>query len=134
MPVGKNQDAMVGERTCSREKGDGVKQGCHISPRLFIIALNHALLSAYQACSLLLLNVGNVHDLPLVIAYADDLLVFFEEESQTEGPLHTMQDAVGQFRTEIELRQIKHSEQGLKQPGDRRHSIRNKKHSHAKGT
>lgn len=48
MPEGENRNPMVGEEDVPKEEMKRSPKGCPIPPRLFSIAINHALLSACQ--------------------------------------------------------------------------------------
>lgn len=66
-----------GRRTKEYTKGKGVKQGCPLSPYIFIIVLNYAIERVAQRMKIDL-QLSNL-ELPLILAYADDLLILTED-------------------------------------------------------
>lgn len=87
-----------GQTTESVQKTRGVKQGCPISPFLFTIAL-HSIIE--RTVSIL----GNYNiqglsmDLPMILAYADDLIILSESISELNSFLSTfipLADTLGQ--------------------------------------
>lgn len=62
-----------GRRTKIFSKNQGVKQGCPISPYLFVIILNHAI---QRACDRLGIDTDiKTFELPFLLAYADDIII-----------------------------------------------------------
>lgn len=56
-------------------KGKGVKQGCPLSPRLFTILMHHVLCQLKDKFPGISLGIGSSFKLPIILAYADDILI-----------------------------------------------------------
>ena len=68
-----------GRRTTTYTKGVGVKQGCSYSPWLFNRAIHHAIRLVAAALPHLHLLDDNDNMLPLLLAFADDILIIAED-------------------------------------------------------
>lgn len=81
-----------GRRTHSHERTQGIKQGCPISPFLFVIMMDYAI---QRACNRLRIdmNLANMQ-LPLLLAYADDLVIVTDSIS-------SMTDVVRELEIEL---------------------------------
>lgn len=69
------------------QKNKGVKQGCPISPRLFIFLLAEVLDTVYEQYPHLYLEQLDVIRLPLLLAYADDIIIATRDLSSIEPML-----------------------------------------------
>lgn len=60
-------------------KGKGVKQGCPLSPRLFTILMHHVLCKLKEKFPEITLGIGHSIKLPIILAYADDILIICKD-------------------------------------------------------
>lgn len=71
-----------GRRTLQCSKNRGVKQGCPISPYIFVIVMHYAL---QRACNRLNIDMNlTSFNLPLILAYADDIIILADSTSSLE--------------------------------------------------
>lgn len=89
---------LSGQRTPTISKGRGIKQGCPLSPRLFILMLHHVLMTLKEFVpEMNFEHIGQIV-LPCILAYADDLLILCENEEDVEkliGILEPLLASVG---------------------------------------
>lgn len=72
-----------GQRTQRFMKGRGVKQGCSISPYIFVVVLHHAI---NRACIGLDIDLSMLNiKMPLILAYADDIIILSDNIPQLEA-------------------------------------------------
>lgn len=60
-------------------KGKGVKQGCPLSPRLFTILMHHVLCQLKEKFPEISLGIRGSFKLPIILAYADDILIICQD-------------------------------------------------------
>lgn len=73
-----------GQTTAPVQKNKGVKQGCPLSPRLFNLIINEAIVSSLSESGITLQTSYERLALPMVLAFADDVLIV----SQAEEDIH----------------------------------------------
>lgn len=73
-----------GQTTEPVQKAKGVKQGCPLSPRLFNLVINEAIISALAMSGIQLQTTYNPLKLPMVLAFADDVLVVSQSEEDIQ--------------------------------------------------
>lgn len=72
-----------GQKIQCYKKTRGVKQGCPISPLLFTIALNAIIETVVEVLENYNINGGSM-ELPLILAYADDLIILSENSMELD--------------------------------------------------
>lgn len=72
------------QKTPTVEKGKGVKQGCPLSPRLFTLVLHHILMKVKEKFPCISLGQNDSIRLPVILAYADDILIICEDLKQLD--------------------------------------------------
>ncbi|XP_058826510.1 uncharacterized protein LOC131686261 [Topomyia yanbarensis] len=87
-----------GERTPVINKASGIKQGCPLSPRLFILLLHHVLITLRELMPEINVEHYGHIIIPCILAYADDLLFVCDTDEDVEriiGLLITLLASVG---------------------------------------
>lgn len=85
----------AGKRTPKVKKGKGVKQGCPLSPRMFTFVIHERICRLKQKFPKLGIDHRGKLELPLLLAYADDLLVITES-------LQELDELVGELKVLLE--------------------------------
>lgn len=104
--------ALNAEKTCvlwegvyseERVKGKGIKQGCPLSPYIFTLIIQKVLKEVkkkYPSVNLLELNNGR---LPVVLAFADDLLIIGTSVEQIESIIKHLKSELRKVGLEINV-------------------------------
>lgn len=74
----------LGQQTSEITKGKGVKQGCPLSPRLFTILIDDVLKTLEEEVSGLKLNQDDAIQLPIILSFADDLILLSNDFDKLE--------------------------------------------------
>lgn len=96
-----------GQRTRSFKKMKGVKQGCPLSPQLFILMLHHVLASVQEFIPELKLSHEGSLKLPCILGYADDLMFICRTEEEVERLLEILEPLLYSIGLEINVRKTK---------------------------
>uniref|UniRef100_A0A0N8ES07 Putative reverse transcriptase n=1 Tax=Aedes aegypti TaxID=7159 RepID=A0A0N8ES07_AEDAE len=96
-----------GQRTRSIKKMKGVKQGCPLSPQLFILMLHHVLMSVQQFIpELKLTHEGSIKP-PCILGYADDVTFICRSEEEVEKLLDILEPLLHSVGLEINVKKTK---------------------------
>lgn len=79
-----------GQQTKLIKKGKGVKQGCPLSPRLFTLVIDDVLKTLEEEGDIKL-NQDSGINLPMVLSFADDLILVSTNLAQTSNILHKIE-------------------------------------------
>lgn len=90
-----------GQRTQSIRKTKGIKQGCPLSPIIFIIMLHSVLTTLREFLPELNIEQLASIALPLVLAYADDLLFLCTRMEDVERIISTLEPLLASIGLEI---------------------------------
>lgn len=90
-----------GQKTHSVQKGRGVKQGCPLSPELFVLLLHHALKSINEFLPDITLVQGTDIKLPCILGYADDLLFLCRNDEDVEKLLSVLEPILASIGLEL---------------------------------
>lgn len=96
-----------GQRTTTRKKSRGIKQGCPISPDIFILILHHVLTTLKDLWPELQLGQGHNIKLPCILGYADDLLVILDKEEDVEKLLDLIIPLLASIGLELNTKKTK---------------------------
>lgn len=100
----KEDRAMIrwqGQYSESVKRGKGIKQGCPLSPFLFNLVIQYILKRvAEKVSNLKLLEVG-VFTLPIILAFADDILILTEDQDELEKIIAALEDCLCEVGLEI---------------------------------
>lgn len=86
-----------GQRTAEFNKTRGIKQGCPLSPKLFVYLLHQALLRLQQLMPELFLGQTDRIRLPCLRVYADDILAVLTESSQIPRLISLLETCLSEF-------------------------------------
>ncbi|KAJ1528934.1 hypothetical protein ONE63_007303 [Megalurothrips usitatus] len=95
-------------------RGQGVRQGCPFSPRLFIFVLHWIIRQVVQRCPAFSLDLLNETILPACLAFADDLLLMATSMEAIEEFVRELIPLLQRFTMEINFSE---SELLVRQPG-----------------
>lgn len=79
-----------GQRTTTKSKHRGIKQGCPLSPELFILMLHYVLKELQGSWPEIRLEHGGNMRLPCILCYADDILFLCNNEEDVERLLELL--------------------------------------------
>lgn len=82
-------------------KGKGVKQGCPLSPRLFTILMHYVLCKLKQKFPEISLGIGCSFKLPIILAYADDILIICHDLKLLDEISSTLKQLLAEVGLEI---------------------------------
>lgn len=86
-----------GQRTGEFNKTKGIKQGCPLSPKLFVYLLHQALLRLQQLMPELHLGQTDRIRLPCLRVYADDILAILTDSSQIPRLISLLETCLNEF-------------------------------------
>lgn len=98
-----------GRRTNQWTKGQGVKQGCPCSSLLFILIMHHTIKKAVQKMDIDL-NYKTIV-LPLILAYADDLVIVCDSLPTLETIFRELTTALRKVGLEINEKEMRNHDQ-----------------------
>lgn len=97
----KTKIAWQGVNTNEKIKGIGIKQGCPMSPFIFNLVIQHVLTEVKEKMTRLnLLEDGHLK-LPIVLAFADDILILTKSKEELETILRFLKEALIKVGLEI---------------------------------
>lgn len=90
-----------GQRTTTQNKQKGIKQGCPLSPELFILMLDYVLKKLREQWPEIRLEHGGNIELPCILCYADDILFLCRSEEEVERLLDMLIPLLSSIGLEI---------------------------------